>query len=238
MIQRLEEYILSVDKPAPSIMIEAQIIDFSEDLSKNQNLSLILKGNGNNISLTPGRIGGDFKTGSIASVSSEFNATLQALISEGKAEVKASPKIATVSGKEANIKVALEENFKVTTGNVETPLTSIQKISSGIQLKIKPIISDNSEYIRVEIFVKVSSPGSMSSDGLPAVNTRDAKTELSIKDGETIIIAGLIQNRTSQSEDNFPVLGKIPLLNHFFKKKVKSHSKSELVFYITPRIIK
>jgi len=124
----------------------------------------------------------------------------------------------------------------VTTGNVETPLTQLEKISSGIMMTITPWSSEGADRITVKVKAEVSSPGQVNSEGLPAISTRNATTELAVRDGQTIVIGGLIESRVSNTEERVPVLGRIPIIGALFSTHRESERQSELVFYITPHL--
>ncbi len=238
MIRKLDNFLQKVDQPAPVVMIEALVVDYSTDFSENFSLSGTLKGGGSEITTQPGKLSGTLRLGKLGELDNEFTATLQALISEGKADIKARPKISAITGKEASVKVATEEFFRVTTGNVETPLTQLEKIESGVKLDITPYISDKSDQVRMKIKTEVSAPGQINVEGLPAINTREAQTNITVPNGETIIIGGLIQQRETTSTEETMWLSSIPVLGWLFTDEKEQKSKSELIFYITPTIIK
>ena len=236
-VAAVKDYVEKIDNEPPVIEIEAMVVEISDDVSRNIDLSSILKGaSPNELDITPGKI-----TANLDLNKTHFNSTLQAtlntLVSEGRANVKVKPKISVLSGNEASINVTREEFFKVTTGNVQTPLTQLEKVTSGIILTIKPWASLASEMIRVNLKVEVSSPTGVSAEGLPAISARKTNTEVSLEEGQTLVVGGLYQERETTSEDRFPYLGKIPVLGHFFKKETKAKNKNELIFYITPRIV-
>ncbi len=236
-VASVKDYVKKIDQEPPVIEIEAMVVEISDDVSRNVDLSSILKGvSPNELDITPGKI-----TANLDLAKTHFNSTLQAtlntLVSEGRANVKVKPKISVLSGNEASINVTREEFFKVTTGNVQTPLTQLEKVTSGIILTIKPWASLASEMIRVNLKVEVSSPTGVSAEGLPAISARKTNTEVSLEEGQTLVVGGLYQEREAASQDRFPYLAKIPVLGYAFKKETKSKNKNELIFYITPRIV-
>jgi len=209
------------------IEIEVMVVEFSEDVSRNVNFTSILKGvSQNQLDISVGKITSIMDLNK-TNLNQEFQATLNALIAEGKANVEVSPKISTLSGKEATINVTREEFFKVTTGNVQTPLTQLEKITSGIILTITPWASVKSDQIWVKVSSEVSSPTGVSAEGLPAISARKANSEVSIKKNETLVMGGLYQTRKTESEDRLPYLGKIPVMGHLFKKESKAEIKTE-----------
>lgn len=236
-VAAVKDYVEKIDNEPPVIEIEAMVVEISDEVSQNVDLSGVLKGTATNkLEISPGKLTTDLNI-SNTDLNESLQATLNALVSDGKASVKVKPKISVLSGNEANIDVTREEFFKVTTGNVQTPLTQLEKVTSGIRLTIKPWASVASSMIRVNLKVEVSSPTGVSAEGLPAISARKANTEVSLNEGQTLVVGGLFQEREAVSEDRFPYLGKIPLLGYAFKKEKKAKAKNELIFYITPRII-
>jgi len=237
-MEELADYIDRIDQAPPVIMIDVLVVEYSnvDGFDRSLTLQATSDDGSNDLTLSPGAIKGTIDISTFNRIDEQFTATLSMLESEGAAQVRANPRMAALSGHEATINVGTEEYFKVTTGNVETPLTQLEKISSGIMLTITPWSSDESDRITVKLQAEVSSPGQVNSEGLPAISTRKASTELAVRDGQTIVIGGLIDARESNTEERVPWIGKIPLLGWLFSSDLESSKKSELVFYITPHL--
>ena len=237
-LQELEDYITRIDKAPPVIMIDVLVVEYSDRTGYDQTLSVSATSadGSNEVTLSPGNIAAKINVATLDQLDQRFTATLQLLVSEGRAKVRANPRISALSGHEASINVGTEEYFKGTTGNVETPLTQLEKISSGIMMTITPWSSEGADRITVKVKAEVSSPGQVNSEGLPAISTRNATTELAVRDGQTIVIGGLIESRVSNTEERVPVLGRIPIIGALFSTHRESERQSELVFYITPHL--
>jgi Type II secretory pathway, component PulD len=151
----------------------------------------------------------------------------------------AQPSVVTLNGNKASINVNETQYFKVTTGNVLGSDYSIrfQPITFGIKLDITPWISQGGQ-ITAEIAPEVSNSSGSNADGYPNVSTRTISTTVRLNDGETITLGGLIKNTESEGHDKIPILGDIPLLGALFRTNTKNHSKTNLVVYVTPHIIK
>jgi general secretion pathway protein D len=108
----------------------------------------------------------------------------------------------------------------------------------GIQLTVKPRISEEG-YITLDIEPEVSTARRVPdvSNAL-AVDTSRAKTVMTVKDGRTVVLGGLIKDEKIDTVKKVPLLGDIPVLGFFFKNKDKSDVKTELIIFITPHIIK
>ena len=174
-----------------------------------------------------------------------LSAVLQALEGVGETKILSNPHIATLDGQEADIKVVTREPYseaQLETGSTNVVGETFQFIDVGVQLSVTPKINDEN-MILMDIKPEVSSvidryTGAISTtDGVPIVRTSYAETSVMIKNGETIIIAGMIENQKSEAESRVPILGRIPLLGLLFKQTVRNSSNRELIVFLTPRII-
>jgi len=172
-----------------------------------------------------------------------LNATLTAAASRGKAKVLSDPKIAAISGETANINITTSIPF-VTSETVQgaTPTTT-EKVSytiTGIQLSVTPTINSDGS-ITLEVAPQVSQPSTVAasagSTGAIATDSRSAKTKVHVNDGDTIVIGGLITDTESDSIAKIPFLGDIPILGWLFKKKTTSRSRTELLIFVTSKIV-
>lgn len=106
----------------------------------------------------------------------------------------------------------------------------------GVTLKITPQINQE-RFVRLQIFQEVAQVVDQEEVGLPTTLKRQAQTTVTIKDGHTIVIAGLIDETLTRGEYRVPCLGNIPVLSWFFKTAADTGGKSNLYFFVTPRII-
>ncbi|MFW6366360.1 MAG: type II secretion system protein GspD, partial [Spirochaetota bacterium] len=110
----------------------------------------------------------------------------------------------------------------------------------SLKLKITPHITKGGK-ITLELYQEVNSvqTSTISATSIkpPSINTRNLSTRISIDDGRTIVVGGLISNNKSEEETKVPVLGDIPVLGWLFKRKVVSYEKRNLLVFITPHIV-
>jgi general secretion pathway protein D len=161
--------------------------------------------------------------------------------------VLSTPHILTSNNKEAEIIVGENVPFlsKIERGATTTNqpiLQSIERKDVGITLRIKPQISEG-DYIKLDLYQEISSVSSTTqSGGIQAADIitskRSAKTSVVVKDKQTIVIGGLIQERNVQNLNKIPLLGDIPILGWLFRFSSKQKQKTNLIIYITPTIIK
>lgn len=166
-----------------------------------------------------------------------LSATLTAAASQGKLKVLSDPKIATLNGKSANINITNQIPYN--TSNV-TPTgvvtTNVAYITTGIQMKVKPTINADGR-ITLEVAPTVSQPTIAAPGAAPGVDSRNADTTVVVKDGETIVIGGLITDSVSNTENKIPLLGDLPILGWLFKRKTIIRSRVELLIFVTPKIM-
>lgn len=168
----------------------------------------------------------------------------------GKTDVLSTPRITVANNQEAKVLVGTKEAYVTSTitqsDGTTTTADNVQFVDVGVRLSVTPSINEDG-YITMKIKPEVSSaPTSLqltNADGsvrtsVPIVTTSEAETVLSVKDGTTIIMAGLMKDTRKDNTDKIPVLGDIPVLGHVFKSKGQEQSKTELVIFLTPYIIK
>ena len=169
---------------------------------------------------------------------------LQALVSEGRAKIRANPRIMALNGTTASIYVGREQYYAFLVDSNElaragiTHLSSytIKQINSGVTLKVTPRIGEDG-HITVVLAPEVSEVTGMSEQGLPILNKRTAKATVRVKSGETIILGGLTQESERLVTKKVPILGDIPLLGWFFKTVEKQIAQKEIAILITPRLV-
>jgi general secretion pathway protein D len=166
-------------------------------------------------------------------------ALIQALDKSGLVNILSTPNILTSDNKEAEINVGENVPFQgsATQSSIGTT-TSVERKDIGINLKIKPQISEG-DYIRLDINQEISAVKNDKGQAVDLVTTkRSAKTSIVVKDKETIVIGGLIQDSEDVNVQKVPFLGDIPGLGWLFKTTTKSRKKTNLMILLTPHIIK
>ncbi|WP_277057813.1 type II secretion system secretin GspD [Trichlorobacter lovleyi] len=166
-------------------------------------------------------------------------AILQALESEGMLNILSTPNILTTDNKEAEINVGENVPFKSSSTQSTFGTTeSVERKDIGINLKIKPQVSEG-DYIRMDLYQEISAVKSDKGDAVDLVTTkRSAKTSVVVKDNETIVIGGLIQDTEDNTIQKVPLLGDIPGLGWFFKTTTKTRKKTNLLIMLTPQVVK
>ena len=176
----------------------------------------------------------------------DFAAVLRALRGDSTTNIIATPVIVTMDNQEAEIKVAQEVPFVTgqysstgaNTGNTLNPFQTIQRQEVGTILKITPQINDG-DAVMLKIQQESSSIAATSSGAVDLVtNKRTINTHVLIEDGGTVVLGGLIQDSQTAGEQRVPYLGRIPLVGEAFRTRSAKKTKTNLMVFIQPRILR
>ena len=175
---------------------------------------------------------------------------VEAVQSQGNVKVISTPRITTMNNQKSVVRIVTEEVFYeatveppvVTNGVITEPVIAYAPsiIPVGIVLDVTPQIGANG-LVTLNIHPTITSilrtVMSPNQDEAPVITVRELDTVGTVMDGETLVIAGLISDTVRDTESGVPLLGRIPLLGYFFKRKVKETTKTELVMLLTPIIL-
>jgi len=170
--------------------------------------------------------------------------TIQALQNKNLFQVLAEPNLMTESGKEANFLAGGEFPYPTlqTSGSGGGNAVTIQFKEFGIRLSFTPILAaDGTIHLKVKPEVSTldfSQAVTLNGFVLPALSTRRVESEMSLADGQTFAIAGLVDNRVTELMSKIPGIGDIPVLGRLFQSKSLNRSKNELLVIVTPHIVR
>lgn len=165
-----------------------------------------------------------------------LEARISALEATGKGKTVSNPKIMTVDNEQAVIKHGAQ--IPVTT-RTQDGTFSTQYKDANLKLTVTPQISpDGTVYMKIEVTKDEPDFSRTDNLGNPTINSRQATTQLYVKDGETVVIGGIMKTKESDNEKAVPGLSKIPLLGLLFKNNAVASESEELLIFITPRIMK
>jgi len=169
-----------------------------------------------------------------------LGAFLQALQSENILQILAEPNLVTTNGKEAYFLVGGEFPVPVLQGGGNAGSVTVQFKEFGIRLRFTPVITGN-RTIKLHLTQEVSTLDA--ADGvtfngfvIPAISTRRAETDVELGEGQSFVVAGLLDNRDTESLSKLPFLGDIPVLGALFKSKTVKKSRTDLVMLVTPEV--
>lgn len=180
----------------------------------------------------------------IAVLPNDFYARVRAMSRDGLINVRSRPQISTLNGHSATITIGTTQYYILKS---TTPLQSpnqivtqeserFEKIEANVSLTIIPWVSASGE-VTAEILPEFSTPvGGLNPNVPPTINTRILESTVRLKDGETIILGGLIQDSEVTVNNKVPILGSIPWIGKLFRSTSREMRKSELVIFITPHV--
>jgi type IV pilus assembly protein PilQ len=176
---------------------------------------------------------------------SRFQVVMSALLTDDGTDILSSPSIVTMDNTEATIKVATDFPmpsfaYNDDTGNYE--ITGFTPTPIGITLKVTPYVAPNG-YVTMDLNPEVSEFGAevpFASLGvsIPQISKENVKTSIMVKDGDTVVLGGLMKQFDQYSNQKVPLFHRIPFLGWFFKYKDKLIQKRNLLIFVTPTILK
>ena len=252
-LSKICELVAIFDRPQKQVFIEAKIVEvkLTDEFRLGVKWDHILQGLDPRFSLGTS---GQFPAGVLASeggtlnyhtiaAGGDLNVLVEALSTVGDAKVLSNPHIAVLDGEEATIRVITSEPYAETT--FETGTTNItgktyKFIDVGVSMAVTPRINELgfiTVNIRPEVSSVVGNYDTASGQGVPIVKKSFAETSVSVKDGVTIIIAGMIDKQESKEINKIPILGSIPLLGMLFRSEHTKVQNTETIALLTPRIV-
>ena len=255
-VSEIGRIIEAFDEKPLQVRIDAQIIEISPEkdefkmgvdwdvwLSKNMRMANPLSlSNSNKLSL------GMATAGISLGEKYDYKGVLDLLRTIGKTKILSSPSIMAINNQEAKILVGTKEAYITSStsqsgsGTSETAQT-VNFVDVGVKLYVTPTVSRDG-FVTMKIKPEVSSAKmtDLTSEGkvtqVPIVTTSEAETAVTVKDGMTIVIAGLKKDKKENEVKKIPLLGDIPILGAAFRSVSSSLNKTELVIFLTPRIVR
>ena len=182
--------------------------------------------------LTPYQLGASlFKPG--------IGAVLKALVTKNLAKILAEPNLLVKSGQEGKFLAGSKFPVQVVTGVGALSGTEIKYIDVGVKLNFKPVVMENGLiFLKIDPAEVSSIQGFLPSNGYPIIDTREIRSDVQLKNGESLVLAGLLQEETIKTMSKIPLLGDIPILGALFRSTQDDLKEKELVFFITPKIVR
>lgn len=256
---RLSGLIQKMDRAARQVMIEVTIAEVSLDDGETFGVSWFAKTNSGrpngrlNFGTLPGTGTpgeGSESTGGgltyLLDIAGENRLALNAFAEDQRVSILSTPRLLVKSGEQASIDVGTEvptittqtTSDQQTDGNTNL-LQGIQYRKTGILLSIRPTVySDNRVDLEVSQEVSEALPvGDGASISSPSIFNRKVETSLSLRDGSSVLLGGLMSQRETNGDSGVPLLKDVPVLGHLFKNQTRANNKTELVLIIRPYIV-
>lgn len=258
---QVELLLSNLDKPTPQVLIEARIVEINTTAERDLGIQWGLTLQAPNTLTTFGGLSGlntgtftggnylvDLPSGASAGSGTGFtfgimnpaktmglDLQLSAIQTAGKGKIVSNPKILTVDNKDAYISQGDSIPIRKLTaeGTISTEFKDF-----SLSLKVNPHITpDNSIALSIEAKKEEPDWTRVSNEGTPASKKREANTNVIIKDGETVVIGGVFKTSEQNSDSGVPGLMDVPVLKWLFKKNKVTEETSEMLIFITPRIV-
>ena len=251
-IALLRETIDSLDKRPPQVLLEVTVaeinlgrgLEYGVDWSSVSNGSRTSGGAQFGTPIAPDSLTGipDFLAKVTRLGSIDVRAVLRALSSTSEVKVLSTPEVLAVNNREARILVGSRFPFISSTrlGNDVAVDRSVQYEQVGTELTLVPTINDDG-YVSVQLLQEVSTLTQQTVQAAlnaPVIATREASTRAIMRDGQTVVIGGLIGTTEEVSESGVPLLREIPLVGWLFKRKSINRQRTELAIFVTPYIVR
>ena len=235
VLKKFRQDIAQFDIPSAQIMLDVLMVEFTDSSSKefSAKFNLTTRGREYLVNSPVGEV--LYRT--LATLPNGFNADIHSLATQGKARIRANPSIATVSGQSARIFIGKQRYIATPVSMSGDYYGQKNYIDAGVTLNMTPWTGGEGEIIvdvQPEISV-LSAPDAKT--GLPDKSTRRANTTLHVRDGETIIIGGLVQKETMTTRTKVPILGDLPLVGSAFRSRDDRETTTDMVIFITPHIL-
>jgi len=250
-VRMAEKLVASVDVPEPEVMLEVEVLEISSsrlhDLGIQYPSSATLSATALGTGGASGLVLSDLAHQSSNTITiTPLSITLNAMKQAGLTNTLASPRIRARNKEKAKILIGsrlpvITNSVTPTAGGTPVVTGNVQYLDVGLTLEVQPTVHLDSD-VAIKVNLEVSSllKQIQTASGTVAyeIGTRNATTLLRLKDGETQILAGLIQDSDTRTANTIPGLGDIPVLGHLFGTHHADRQKDEIVLSITPRIIR
>lgn len=241
VLENITKLIKNLDTPPYQVLAEVKILEVQEGFTEAIGINLAKDKGANNSIETKGFTTDVSNSNSglfVQIIKDDITSVLQALQTKNNLDILATPKILAINHQEAIINTSQRLGYKTTQSSSTTGLVTetINFLEVGTKLTFTPHISETGDII-MEIKPEISE-GSIATGGIPNASSTQTNTAVMVKDGETILIGGLIRNKKLVDESGVPILANIPVLDLFFKGKKVTNQKVETIVLITPHLIK
>jgi len=249
-IEALKAFLATVDVPLQQVMLDIKVVDLNEQGSKQLGFTIgnstgtfgtFAGAGGTPVTFTETFPGGPSvtQTSQLALYSFQrtqfvIGMTLQLLINQSDAKVISSPRVMTQSGKESQVLIG--DKFPIVYFDPRAGQFQVQYVDIGVKVVVKPIVSADG-YVTVDMAPEVSTLKALINNQYPQTGITTVKTNVRVKDGDTIVVGGLLRELENVTVNKIPFLGDLPILGEFFRNTNVQKTKSEVFIMVTPRIV-
>lgn len=245
-LQLVDQVLRSIDKRRQQVIIRAQIVEMS--VGDSRNLGLSYQAGSRQFDINTGRSDGTLTFDTLTNVGLNVQVKLNALLNANRAKLLASPQLLAMDGRTSVIKITDQIIAKTETtisqsNGGQIIKTTITPDEAGITLELTPRIdSRGGVTMNVHPVVSVAQPPTTAANGdilATLKSTREYQAqEIYVRDGNTIVIGGLIQDRKTQDVQKLPLLGDLPFVGGLFQTRTDTTRQTEVQIFLTPEVIR
>jgi len=248
-MQSVLKIVEELDQTPPQVMIQVLLAEVSVDSSEQWGMDIRVGpfgGDGTVIGSAAQGVGVATALGvpNLSVTSADFGVLIRALELQGKLEILSNPQVLANNNKTAEIKVVDDIGLAgdtQRTSSFDAIVSTVERQDVGIILKVTPSISSDG-FVRMEISPEISALTQRTTQinrdqTAPIISKRTVETVVTVKDGQSVVIGGLIASTDEQRRSTVPILGEIPILGLPFRTKQSEMRKTELLVVLTPRVI-
>ena len=232
VIEHFKGIIAKLDLPLPSVILETQVVELTDSAAKDVGIDFTSGGG----PIASGSFG--IKSDSLGSGSGGIQAAVYDQVARGHGKIIARPRVVAQNGSSAQIITgdALPIVTSIAVSGVNAVSQQVQYVNVGVSLQIQPRISTDG-FVTTHVFSQVSSVTGYQ-QGYPTLSQREATTSATVRDGESFVIGGLVQQNEINNFAKIPGFGDLPIIGGFFRLRHDRSSTTNLYIIITPHIIK
>ena len=243
-IKLAKDLVAQLDVAQPLVVLDTEVLEVDEQVAKNLGLQFqqpVVSSTFTEIAPQPDPFTGTtpplMRLHGIGRTPLTVGLQLNLLLQNGNARILSDPRITTISGRTASIRAGDTISILTTTGGGAGTVatTQLQSFQTGVTLDITPVVNAGG-FISVTIHPTVNNLSGIL-NGVPQISTRDTTTTVDLKEDQTLIIGGLIEDSVNRTQQKIPVLGDLPLVGHAFRSDSVNKQRNELIITVTPHIL-
>ncbi len=255
-LEQVAELIDSIDQPSRQVLIEARIVEGERGFSRELGARLSMRSTGGDAADAGGAARGlaggaqgqlhDLSARAVAGFEAAtagltlfaaaatrlVTTELSALEAQGRGQIVSSPRVVTADRTKALVEQGTELPYQA---KIRNGVSGVQFRRASLKLEVEPRITPRGRVI-LDLDIAKDSVGKQTAGG-PAIDTKHVRTRVEVEDGGTVSIGGIYESQDRDDVTRVPLLGKIPLLGALFRHRAVREQRSELVVFITPRIV-
>jgi general secretion pathway protein D len=230
-ITAAKDLVASLDRPSRQVALEVRVVEVAANALQNLGVALSPI-----VGTTLTETDPNLRPFTFGRTPLNITVVLNLLVERGQGKILANPTVATIDGRKALIRTG--DDIPLVTRQIfgNTIIENVITFRAGVTLEIVPKVSSDG-FVTVVLRPVVSTITGTTPQGAPQISTREVQTTLMVRDGETIVIGGLLEERDILSMSRIPGLGDLPFLGRLFRSERREQRRTELVITVTPRIL-